>query len=273
MPDARLCDNCWKITTEYPQKRHRKQTKPAQPGPETCDLCRLIRDSIIAFRDLGDKPELLGLDWRLPEQKLIPYHADGYPTCGVNVAYTRPVAGARDMHAHNNGYGGGQAEVKVASKAELEITTPHGQNLPWGGFANATDISNYSGNEECFTRIDEWLEECMSDHRACNERSVERADTEGPKRLVDTGSLDGDPTLRLVDYPDTDGEIVKYCALSYCWGKEGENYTTTRETYDLRREGIKIEELPWMFRDAVVISRRAGCRYLWVCSASHFLRT
>lgn len=91
------------------------------------------------------------------------------------------------------------------------------------------------------------------------------AGAERPKRLIDTGSLDDEPAPRLIDCPDGDGEWEKYCALSYCWGQGGEDYyMTTRESYCVRKAGIPFEELPRLFRDAVVVTRRVGCRYLWV---------
>lgn len=187
---------------------------------------------------------------------------------GADVTFTRPVLspGAKRTHDDLNK----PADFKVIKKAKLDITTLPGQNLPWSGFSNATDIARYSGSAECFARIDQWLEECLTGHQACRKNSIGNTDKEGPTRLIDTGPLDGELTLKLVDYPHDDEEEVKYCALSYCWGKEGENYTTTRDNYELRRKEMKLEELPWMFRDAVVISRRVGCRYLWVSTAFSF---
>ena len=184
--------------------------------------------------------------------------------CGVNVTYTLPVA---EEAADGGGVGDGSSrvEVKAVGRAELEITTPLHENLPWSGFANDTEISNHSGSEECFVRIKGWLGECLRDHQNCNEVSVKGTDAESPKRLIDTGPLDDNPALRLIECSDGDGERVKYCALSYCWGERREkNYMTTRETYQVRRNGITFEELPRTFRDAVVIARRVGCRYLWV---------
>ena len=105
-------------------------------------------------------------------------------------------------------------------KAELEITTPLDQNLPWDGFANVTLISNYSGRDECFVRIEGWLKECSRNHQSRDQSSVVGTDTVCPKRLIDTGPLDDDSALRLIDHPDAHGQTVKYCALSYCWGRE-----------------------------------------------------
>jgi hypothetical protein len=269
MPTASLCADCWELTTEYSLRQKSIQKNPAQPGAATCDICRLLQDSIIAFRDLGDKPELQGADWSLPKQKLTLYNRSRHPMCGVNVTFTKPIhksgdwVEVRDIKR--------QKSIKIVRKSELEISTPIDVHLPWAGFANASNISKYSGSEECFSRIDKWLEECLTDHKICNEKAPGGADMEGPKRVIDTGPLDGNSTLKLIDYPGSGEELTKYCALSYCWGKEEENYKTTKETYNSRRRDIKLEELPWMFRDAVNISRRIGCRYLWVRIASIFL--
>ena len=263
MLDALLCEECWSLTTVSSNWQKNPQKSPAQSGPETCDLCRLLAKSIIAFRDIGHRPELQGADWRLPNQKLALY-SNRYPVCGVHVTYTLPAAErAEDKGEAGSGRGG--VEVKILGRAELEITTPLNQNLPWSGFANATNLSTHSGSEECFIRIKGWLGECLRDHQNCNEGSVVGTDAESPKRLIDTGPLDAEPALRLIDCPDGDGGRLKYCALSHCWGKEEEtSYVSTRKTYQLRRNGISFQELPQMFRDAVLITRRVGCRYLWV---------
>lgn len=109
--------------------------------------------------------------------------------------------------------------------------------------------------------------ECLADHATCSKDgdNILGGGADGPTRLLDTGSLDGEPVLRLVDHPD--GDRVKYCALSYCWGnEEEENFATTRDMYQDRREGIVLVEMPKTFRDAVIIARRVGCRYIWVRS-------
>ena len=55
----------------------------------------------------------------------------------------------------------------------------------------------------------------------------------------------------------------RYVALSYCWGKEP-TLTTTQENLQSMRSGISMESLPHTIRDAVVITRKLGVRYLWV---------
>lgn len=92
----------------------------------------------------------------------------------------------------------------------------------------------------------------MRDHQCCNEDPAAGANVGSPKRILNTGPLDSDPALRLIDYSGGDGERVKYCAQSNCWGEgEEEHYTTTEETYQARGKGIKLEKLPRMFQDAV----------------------
>jgi hypothetical protein len=207
------------------------------------------------------------------------YHPSRYPACGVNITFCRAVAqeegeGGEDGREEGGG-GGSDGNVEGAGngeaigRAELEITTPLDQNLPWRGFANAEDIAGDSGSDEAFRRLEGWMRECLGGHEICNRGSTSESDmeSEGPKRLIDTGPLVAEPAPKLVDCP---GGNVKYCALCYCWGREAEeNFITTRESYQIRRDGIRFDELPKTFRDAVVISRRVGCRYLWVSILFH----
>jgi hypothetical protein len=54
-------------------------------------------------------------------------------------------------------------------------------------------------------------------------------------------------------------------SLSHCWGKE-QIITTTTNTLQDRKAGIKISELPKTFRHAIRITRGLGIRYLWIDS-------
>ena len=268
--DASLCEEClWHVEDEHSRRMRRTDSGllkiPAQlvePGPESCDLCRLLLRSAVAYWDLGHRLGLLGADWHIPQRRRV-HQSHRYPSYESIVAFTRPGAkmphergdlGLRDNQSRRN-----PNELLV----ELEITTPPTQNLPWNGFANANEISGYSGSEECLAKIQGWLAECLGKHLNCNKGSDMSADVEGPRRLLDTGPLDGHPWPRLIERDV--GKMQRYCALSYCWGNEKiGNYLTTRDTYSARRNGIPFRELPRLFQDAVVITRRVGCRYIWV---------
>ncbi|KAF2122009.1 heterokaryon incompatibility protein-domain-containing protein, partial [Lophiotrema nucula] len=59
------------------------------------------------------------------------------------------------------------------------------------------------------------------------------------------------------------GTSGQYAALSYCWGK-AQTFTTTAETYVARCRGFNLTELPQTIRDAVIVTREMGLRFLWV---------
>lgn len=151
----------------------------------------------------------------------------------------------------------------VLHSVKLAITTPLGQMLPWAGFETRSEPAPTSRDPQCFEKIRAWIRECETGHPDCetSRSNLEDADI-WPRRLVDTGPLDAEPLLRLVE----DVTNVEYCALSYCWGPDpSRNMTTTVASYHQRKRQILMSDLPQALQDAVVISREVGCRYLWVC--------
>jgi Heterokaryon incompatibility protein (HET) len=88
-----------------------------------------------------------------------------------------------------------------------------------------------------------------------------------PTRLVDVNSSDKDEdNVRIIE---TQGElqegVLDYLTLSHVWGRT-KAMKLTRSNYDHCKSGIKIMELPDCFRDAVLITRRLGVRYIWIDS-------
>jgi hypothetical protein len=82
-----------------------------------------------------------------------------------------------------------------------------------------------------------------------------------PTRVIDVGDGTRQPFLH-VSSPCQKGE---YVALSHCWGK-GKQFTTNTASLAERQRGIKIEDMPKTFRDAVQIARQLGFRLLWIDS-------
>ena len=54
-------------------------------------------------------------------------------------------------------------------------------------------------------------------------------------------------------------------ALSHCWGKSRHTKTTT-DTLELYRSAIPFASLSQTFKDAVLVTRKLGVRYLWIDS-------
>ncbi len=80
-----------------------------------------------------------------------------------------------------------------------------------------------------------------------------------PTRLVDVGICE-DSKLHLQVTANLFG---RYCALSYNWGRS-ESFKTKKTTYESRLAGFSLDDLPTTIRDAVLLTRLLGFRYLWV---------
>ncbi len=85
-----------------------------------------------------------------------------------------------------------------------------------------------------------------------------------PKRLLDVSAAD--PTLVQM-HAEQPGD-TRYVTLSHCWGDQAgrKPLRTTKDTYQTRTSGIKWSGLPPLFQDAITVTRRLGCRYLWIDS-------
>ncbi|OCK73297.1 HET-domain-containing protein [Lepidopterella palustris CBS 459.81] len=118
-----------------------------------------------------------------------------------------------------------------------------------------------TGSKASISRMQAWLDICTSSHPACN-----RGDTLPPPlptRVIAVGGKRSSSCF-LVSGTDKRGN---YATLSHCWGNPNNRpLTTTDKTLTLRQQGIKDEELPKTFRDAVRICRELGIEYLWIDS-------
>jgi hypothetical protein len=88
-------------------------------------------------------------------------------------------------------------------------------------------------------------------------------DSRLPTRVIDVGQDEKSNIVYLKETIDSDRD--PYMSLSHCWGKE-QIITTTTNTLQDRKAGIKFSELPKTFRHAVRITRGLGIRYLWIDS-------
>ena len=64
-----------------------------------------------------------------------------------------------------------------------------------------------------------------------------------------------------------DTSAVKYTTLSYCWGPKvdaDKQLKTERLTYDSRCYGMPLDTMTPVLRDAVMVCRSLGIRYIWV---------
>ncbi|KAJ0164874.1 hypothetical protein CTA2_12993 [Colletotrichum tanaceti] len=137
-------------------------------------------------------------------------------------------------------------------------------------FASDEDDPRSSGSRDRVLRevpdqttlnhVTNWLKKC-NQHSHCHGHGKSSL----PTRLLDVGTADSaSSTIRLVT-PDST-LCDRYITLSYCWGQGTKHFTTTSETLRARQEGIDLETLPQTLRDAVIMTRSLGVRYLWIDS-------
>ncbi|KAF2750409.1 HET-domain-containing protein, partial [Sporormia fimetaria CBS 119925] len=100
-----------------------------------------------------------------------------------------------------------------------------------------------------------WLKECMDGHSRCKYEV-----TSLPTRVIDVGSEEIEPRLYV-----TNGEKEKYVTMSHCWGGKCPVMTTT-ETIEDHKQGLPMNLLPKTFREAIIVTRSLGIRYLWIDS-------
>lgn len=81
-----------------------------------------------------------------------------------------------------------------------------------------------------------------------------------PTRVIDVGTAE-EPQQRLVL---GDNRHAQYTALSYCWGRGAHEYVTTQSNLNARLNSFDTEQLPKTIKEAVIITKNLGVRYLWV---------
>ena len=109
--------------------------------------------------------------------------------------------------------------------------------------------------EQAYDIACRWLGECFIYHNLCP-KDVE---VPLPTRVIDIGNATRDPRL-LVPRP---GARSRYLALSYCWG-EGQPLTLTEERLRNLPVLFPLKTLPRTLRDAIVIARHLGFRFIWI---------
>ncbi|KAH8586993.1 heterokaryon incompatibility protein-domain-containing protein [Bisporella sp. PMI_857] len=116
-------------------------------------------------------------------------------------------------------------------------------------------------SEGAYTQIRQWMSECFysGSHHECKAP----ASAPLPRRVIDVGTINQDPFL-VIPKP---GAMGPYVALSYCWGlSQPVTLTAAKLRMGLITRLVKfpLQQLPQTLRDAIVICRRLGFKYIWI---------
>ncbi|KIN07080.1 hypothetical protein OIDMADRAFT_150338 [Oidiodendron maius Zn] len=109
--------------------------------------------------------------------------------------------------------------------------------------------------KESLLRAKTWISRCLREHVSCQIPLLPPL----PKRIIE---VEGNE-VRLTE---TSGQYGRYIALSHCWGDSRSPCFTTTVTIEGNMRGIAWTSLPSTFRDAILVCRELGIRYLWIDS-------
>ncbi len=133
-------------------------------------------------------------------------------------------------------------------------------------------------SEKRWDMVRRWLLVCESEHQTCshNRRTNSGGDPWFPSRLIDVRSTTGDDgheRYLLIETATTRPEGSRYLTLSHVWGSAREDqqpaYRTLRHNYGDRTNpaiGIRRDELPPCFVDAIDVTKKLGEHYIWIDS-------
>ena len=109
-----------------------------------------------------------------------------------------------------------------------------------------------------------WFDDCCENHPACKALSdFENSRAQwNPTRLLDVGISAESSELYLVEGRRLT-EVVRYTALSHCWGKNS-HLRLLQSTLNDFMNHIDPNTLSKTFRDAIKVTRHLGIRYIWI---------
>ncbi|PVH80460.1 HET-domain-containing protein [Cadophora sp. DSE1049] len=126
------------------------------------------------------------------------------------------------------------------------------------------EIQTELWHDDNFAIARAWIHECTASHDKTKCPAPDAKDL--PTRLIDVSPPNEPNHTRLV--LPVEGEKCHYLALSHCWGPSviGNRLTTTEATLKSRLQSIPLSKMPANFRDAAIVTRKLGYRYLWIDS-------
>jgi hypothetical protein len=116
-----------------------------------------------------------------------------------------------------------------------------------------------TGSKCAFVMAAYWLHTCLTRHADCALSNRDPAPIL-PTRIIDVGVKGDEREARLCV---SNGQRGLYCALSYRWNP-ADTFISTRRNLEMSMMSLPTEALPPTIRDAIVVTRALGVRYLWV---------
>lgn len=183
----------------------------------------------------------------------------------------RGESGEPEDTGQENGKNEGQGErggIKDNEKGHRDVKKEEGDqswtSLPHPAIGFANHVSYAITLNRVVRLATRWLSACDSSHPKCapepHQLPKRLLDLRGGVKLIDTTTTPPSSPSSSSPNPPT------YMTLSHCWGLTHPLLTTTTTTLASHLSQIPWSSLPILFRDAILLVRELGCRYLWIDS-------
>jgi hypothetical protein len=280
-----LCETCKHINLEALKHAHGfvhlPSLKALIDSASGCDLCKLILEACDHYADTqgrkitaetrllgpvrlfatGQEGVSSGMGWRnlepLQEQQLSPKVIVMVGKPNQHLSTLPSMSILLEMYALEGIFP--QFKYGLVASDLLLI----GSAAARAGVAELRETESHAACEANFSRLKEWLQCCRRYHMICSLEHIKPlvGPSPMPKRLIDLGIPDASPvTLRIID---TKGRQEQYVALSYCWGPN-KHLCTKKENIRDMEKSIPVELLPQTIKDAFLVARSVGVRYIWI---------
>ena len=145
------------------------------------------------------------------------------------------------------------AKTAPAKLADSQLPKKHSSSI---ARIVGRQIESNPASEQSIFQVREWIHECTTVHAKCSKL----LDKPLPTRVIDVGPANSssEPSLLL-----SEGLLGQYVALSHVWGGLVP-VRTLKKNLSNHLMQLPLSCLPASFRDAVIITRRLGFRYLWI---------
>lgn len=134
-----------------------------------------------------------------------------------------------------------------------------------------------SASAATFNLLRAWLDDCDHHHGEQSLDCVSNMSAFLPKRLLDVGSsIEASDSQIVESYTLQALGATKYLALSHPWGQDtiaSPHFVSNVHNIAKHMRRIPDHDLPQNFRDAVIVARNLGVRYLWIDALCILQRT
>jgi len=122
----------------------------------------------------------------------------------------------------------------------------------------ALPINVNPGSSDSFNLMRHWIRCCETSHNC----GFTKAPDYMPSMLLDVQSLASEDCVKIIKVSETMKE--RYLSLSYCWGAAAQKVMNLKDIRERLLTGIRTETLDCSIRDAVVVTRELGFKYIWI---------